>query len=59
MLKWALIFLVIGIVAGLFGFTGVESAAVSIARILFFIFMVVFVVLLIAGFTVGRKLTGG
>jgi uncharacterized membrane protein YtjA (UPF0391 family) len=59
MLKWAIIFLIIGIIAGLFGFTGVESAAVSIARILFFIFIVIFVVLLIAGLTVGRRLTGG
>jgi uncharacterized membrane protein YtjA (UPF0391 family) len=59
MLKWAVIFLIIGVIAGLFGFTGVESAAVEIARILFFIFMVIFVVLLVAGLTVGRRLTGG
>ena len=59
MLKWAVIFLIIGLIAGVFGFTGVESASVGIAKILFFIFMVIFVVLLIAGLTVARRVSGG
>ena len=37
MLTWALIFAVIALVAGVFGFGGVASAAAGIARILFFI----------------------
>ena len=38
LLTWALIFAVIALVAGVFGFGGVASAAAGVARILFFIF---------------------
>lgn len=55
MLKWALIFLVIGLVAGLLGFTAVAGTSIAIAKTLFFIFMVIFLVLLIAGLTVARR----
>jgi uncharacterized membrane protein YtjA (UPF0391 family) len=55
MLKWAVIFLVIGLIAGLLGFTGVAGASIAIAKTLFFIFMVIFLVLLIAGLTVARR----
>ncbi len=44
MLKWALIFLVLGLIAGALGFGGVAGAFVGIAKILFFLFVVVFVV---------------
>ena len=61
MLRWALIFLIIGLVAGIFGFTGVEGAAVSIAKTLFFlflvIFLVIFLVLLVLGLTVGKRIS--
>ena len=50
MLKWALIFLVVAIIAGIFGFGGISDAATDIARVLFFIFLVLFVVGLIFGF---------
>ena len=56
MLKWALFFLVISIIAGLFGFTGISAAAAGIAKILFFIFIAIFVVLLIIGLLVGSAL---
>jgi uncharacterized membrane protein YtjA (UPF0391 family) len=56
MLRWAVIFLVIALVAGLLGFTGVAGASIAIAKTLFFIFLVIFLVLLIAGFTVGRRI---
>jgi uncharacterized membrane protein YtjA (UPF0391 family) len=56
MLKWALFFLVISLVAALFGFTGISAAAADIAKILFFIFIVIFVILLLIGFAVGSKL---
>jgi uncharacterized membrane protein YtjA (UPF0391 family) len=46
-LYWAIIFAVV-LVAGLFGFGGVASAAGGITRILLFIFLVVFLVALIA-----------
>ena len=47
MLRLALFFLVVSLVAALFGFTGIAVAAAGIARIFFFIFTVVF--LAIAG----------
>jgi uncharacterized membrane protein YtjA (UPF0391 family) len=53
MLKWALFFLVISLVAALFGFTGISAAAADIAKILFFIFIVIFVILLVIGFALG------
>lgn len=59
MLRWALIFLVIGLIAGLLGFTGIAGASIAIAKTLFFIFMVIFVVLLIAGLMVARRASGG
>ena len=59
MLRWAFIFLVVGLIAALLGFTNVAGASIEIAKILFFIFMVIFVVLLIAGITVGRRVSGG
>jgi len=55
MLKWALIFLLISIVAGLFGFTNIAAGAASIARVLFFIavvIMIVFFILALAGVAV-------
>jgi len=56
MLKLALFFLVVSVVAALFGFTGIAVAAAGIARILFFIFIVVFLALLIAGLMAGSAL---
>ncbi len=54
MLNWALIFLVIALIAGALGFTGVYVAAASIAKILFVIFLVLFVVSLIMHLVRGR-----
>ena len=56
MLRLALFFLIVSIVAALFGFTGIAVAAAGIARILFFIFLVVFLALLIAGLMAGSAL---
>jgi len=56
MLKWALIFLVIAIVAGLFGFSDVEAASATIAQWLFGIFLVLFIGALAIGFFIGRRL---
>ena len=56
MLKWALIFFVISLVAGLFGFTGISAAAGGVARILFFVFIAVFAVLLVMGLLAGEVL---
>jgi uncharacterized membrane protein YtjA (UPF0391 family) len=56
MLRWAVIFLVVALVAALFGFTGIATAAAGLAKFLFFLFLVVCLVLFIAGFTVAKKL---
>ncbi|HEX6105773.1 MAG TPA: DUF1328 domain-containing protein [Gemmatimonadales bacterium] len=57
MLKWAFIFLVVALVAAIFGFGGVASTAAGIAKILFFIAIAIFVVMLLLGLFAGRKLT--
>ncbi len=56
MLKWALFFFVVSIVAAVFGFTGISAAAAGIAKILFFIALAVFVVLLVAALFIGKAL---
>jgi uncharacterized membrane protein YtjA (UPF0391 family) len=53
-LKWALIFLLVSIVAGVLGFTGISEASADIARFLFYVFVVIFLVLLILGLTIFR-----
>jgi uncharacterized membrane protein YtjA (UPF0391 family) len=55
MLRWALVFLIVGLVAGLLGFSGIAGASFAIAKVLFFIFMLVFVVLFVAGMAIGRR----
>ena len=59
MLRWAFIFLIVGLIAGLLGFTGIAGASIGIAKFLFFLFVAMFVVLLILGLTVYRSVTGG
>jgi uncharacterized membrane protein YtjA (UPF0391 family) len=54
MLKWALIFFLVSLVAGLFGFTGIAAGARSIAKWLFFIAIAIFVVFLILGLMAGE-----
>ena len=49
MLGWALTFLIIALIAAALGFGGLAGASVGIAKILFVVFLVLFVVSLIAG----------
>jgi len=56
MLRWALVFLIIAVVAGIFGFTDVEAASATIAQWLFGIFLVLFLGALIIGLTVRARL---
>jgi len=49
MFGWAITFLIIGLVAALFGFTGLAGTAVNIAWILFVVGLVLFVVFLLLG----------
>ena len=55
MLYWALMFLLVAIIAGIFGFGGVATASMGIAQILFFIFLIGFVVTLIIHLFSGRR----
>ena len=57
MLKWAFVFPIIAVIAGIFGFTDVEAASATIAQWLFGIFLVLFLGALIIGLTVGGRLT--
>jgi len=54
MIKWAIIFFVISVIAGYFGFTGVASGARSVAKILFFVALAVFLVVLVFGVMLGK-----
>lgn len=49
MLRWAVTFFIIALIAALFGFGGIAEGAADIAQILFYIFIVLFLISLIAG----------
>lgn len=49
MLRWALVFFLIAIIAAFFGFGGIATGSEQIARVLFFIYLVAFVVSFIWG----------
>ena len=48
MLYWALMFFVVALIAGVLGFTGVAIAAAGVAKLLFVVFLILFVVSLVA-----------
>lgn len=53
MLKWAAIFFVISLIAGFFGFTNVAAGSRSIAKVLFFIALTIFLIVLVFGVMLG------
>ena len=55
-MKWALIFLAISVVAGALGFTGISAGAARISKILFAIFLVLFVVTIVIALLIGEAL---
>ena len=55
MLKWALTFFVVAIIAAIFGFTDIAHGAAAIAKIIFFIFLVLFIGALILGSSLFSK----
>ena len=57
MLYWAFVFLVISIVAAILGFGGIAAGAATIAKILFGVFLIIFIALLVAGLAAGKKIT--
>jgi uncharacterized membrane protein YtjA (UPF0391 family) len=55
MLGWALAFLIVALIAGALGFTGVAAISVDAAQLIFWVFLVLFVVSLIANFARGKR----
>lgn len=49
MLRWSFAFLILAVVAALFGFGGISSSAAGIAKILFFVFLVALLVSVVTG----------
>jgi uncharacterized membrane protein YtjA (UPF0391 family) len=49
MLYWAMMFFIVALVAAVFGFSGVAFAAAGVAKVLFFIFLILFIAALIFG----------
>jgi uncharacterized membrane protein YtjA (UPF0391 family) len=54
MLYWAAVFFVIALVAAVFGFSTVAGSAIGIAKILFFVFLILFLISLVSGLFTGR-----
>lgn len=57
MIKWAIVFAVVALVLGALGFGGLAGAAMGIAKILFWLAVIIAVALFVLGFTVYRKVT--
>ena len=55
LLKWAAVFFVVSVIAGLFGFTGLAAGSAAIAQVFFYLFLGVFLILLTAGLIVAKK----
>ncbi len=55
MLGWAVIFLIVAIIAAIFGFGGIAGTAAGIAQILFYIFVAIFLISLLVGLLTGRR----
>jgi uncharacterized membrane protein YtjA (UPF0391 family) len=49
MLRWALAFFVVAIIAAVFGFAGIAVAAAGIAKLLFYLFLILFLIALVGG----------
>lgn len=57
MLRLAIIFFIISIVAAIFGFGGISEASADVAQILFYIFLAIFFITLILGLVGARRVT--
>jgi uncharacterized membrane protein YtjA (UPF0391 family) len=56
MLYWAVVFLIVGLIAAALGFTTLAGASIAIAKFLAGLFLVLFLIFLILGITAGRKM---
>lgn len=57
MLRWAVIFLIVALVAALFGFTDIAAASAGIAKVLFGIFLFIFLVAVVLGLFAGNRIS--
>mgnify|MGYP000881960624 CR=1 FL=1 len=55
MLRWVLTFLIIALIAAVFGFTDLAAGAASIAKVVFYIFVVLFLLSLLFGGSIWKK----
>lgn len=60
MLRWAVVFLIVAIIAAIFGFGNIAGTATEIAKILFYVFLVIFLVSIVMHLMGGKgpKLPG-
>jgi uncharacterized membrane protein YtjA (UPF0391 family) len=56
MLRWAAAFFIVAIVAAIFGFGDIAAAATGVAKILFYVFLILFLISLIGGVTLRRRI---
>jgi len=57
MLKWAIIFAVIALIAGALGFGGIAGASAGIAKLLFIVFLVIAAVMVLAAVLGGKAVS--
>jgi uncharacterized membrane protein YtjA (UPF0391 family) len=55
MLSWVVTFLVIALIAGILGFGGLAGASIEIAKIIFFVALILFLISAVVGFARGRR----
>lgn len=55
MIRWSFAFLILALIAGIFGFGGIAAGAAGIAKILLFVFLISWVVTLVFGLIAGRS----
>ena len=58
MLYWAFMFLIVGLMAAMLGFTNIAGASFAIAKFLAGLFLVLFLIFLILGMTAAKKIVG-
>ena len=57
MIKWAIIFAIIGLIAGALGFGGLAGGAFGIAKFLFWAAIIIAAIFLVLGLTIYKKIT--
>jgi uncharacterized membrane protein YtjA (UPF0391 family) len=55
MLSWVVTFLIVALIAGILGFGGVAGASIEIAKIIFFVAIVLFLISAVVGLARGRN----